>query len=60
MYSFYFHTGKETALAVAKMGGIVHMVCRNEERGQQAADEVKKESGNLCAPCDRTCARCAR
>lgn len=37
--------GKEAALAVAKKGGTVHMVCRNKERGEAAQEEIQKESG---------------
>ena len=28
-------------------GGTVHMVCRNKQRGEEALDEIKKESGNM-------------
>lgn len=41
-----FNLGKETALAVAKKGGTVHMVCRNKERGEAAQKEIQKASGN--------------
>ena len=36
--------GKETAIAIAKHGGTVHMVCRNEERGLQSQKEIKETS----------------
>ena len=39
--------GKEAALAVAKKGGTVHMVCRNKERGEAAQEEIQKESGSI-------------
>ena len=39
-------SGKETALEVAKHGGTVHMICRNEERGTQAQVEIKEASKN--------------
>jgi len=32
--------GKETALELAKLGGTVHIVCRNVERGEQAKSEI--------------------
>lgn len=41
-----FNLGKETALAVAKKGGTVYMVCRNKERGEAAQKEIQKASGN--------------
>ena len=38
--------GKETALALAKMGATVVMVVRNPERGQKALKEIIKQAGN--------------
>jgi NAD(P)-dependent dehydrogenase (short-subunit alcohol dehydrogenase family) len=38
--------GKETALALAKLDATVLMVCRDEQRGQAAVDEVKAQSSN--------------
>ncbi|EDO48057.1 predicted protein [Nematostella vectensis] len=38
--------GKETARALAKSGATVHMVCRDEQRGEQARQELLQESGN--------------
>lgn len=38
--------GKVTALAVAKRGGTVHMVCRSKQRGEEAKEEIQKESLN--------------
>nr|KAG5687785.1 hypothetical protein BaRGS_025679 [Batillaria attramentaria] len=38
--------GKSAALAIAKQGGIVHLVCRNKQRGEAALDEIKQASGN--------------
>lgn len=38
--------GKAAALAIAKKGGTVHMVCRNPERGETAQKEITEESGN--------------
>jgi len=38
--------GKCTALEIAKRGGTVHMICRNHERGQEAFEQIVKESGN--------------
>lgn len=38
--------GKDTALALAKKGAIIHMVCRNKERGEEARQEIRNSSGN--------------
>ncbi|XP_048108574.1 dehydrogenase/reductase SDR family member 12-like isoform X1 [Alosa alosa] len=39
--------GKATAMAIAKkVGGTVHMVCRNKERAESAREDIVKESGN--------------
>uniref|UniRef100_A0A4W4EEX8 Flj13639 n=1 Tax=Electrophorus electricus TaxID=8005 RepID=A0A4W4EEX8_ELEEL len=38
--------GKETALAIAKKGGTVHLVCRNKERAEAAREEIARKSGN--------------
>jgi len=38
--------GKATAITLAKLGGEIHMVCRNRERGEQAQNEIRTESGN--------------
>ncbi|XP_075877393.1 dehydrogenase/reductase SDR family member 12-like isoform X2 [Nelusetta ayraudi] len=38
--------GKATAMAVAKQGGTVHMVCRNRERAEEARECIVNESGN--------------
>ncbi|XP_057294788.1 dehydrogenase/reductase SDR family member 12-like [Hydractinia symbiolongicarpus] len=38
--------GKETAMEIAKRGGTIHMVCRNEVKGKEAQDEIKTHSGN--------------
>jgi len=38
--------GKETAIKIAKMGAHIVMVCRNEERGRNAQEEIKRESEN--------------
>ncbi len=38
--------GKETAIALAKMGATVVMVVRNRERGEKAQREIIKRSGN--------------
>jgi len=37
--------GKATALGLAKMGATVVMVCRNQNRGKAAMDEIKARSG---------------
>ncbi|XP_072033637.1 dehydrogenase/reductase SDR family member 12-like [Amphiura filiformis] len=38
--------GKAAAVALAKKGGTVHMVCRNTERGEAAKQEIIDDSGN--------------
>ena len=38
--------GFETARAVAKRGGIVHLVCRNLERAEKAKADIVAETSN--------------
>ena len=38
--------GKETALALARMGARVVLVCRNPEKGRAALEEIRRESGS--------------
>jgi dehydrogenase/reductase SDR family protein 12 len=38
--------GYQTSLELARRGAKVYMVCRNKERGEQAADAIVKETGN--------------
>ncbi|XP_056323945.1 dehydrogenase/reductase SDR family member 12 isoform X2 [Danio aesculapii] len=38
--------GKATAMAIAKKGGTVHIVCRNKERAEKAREEIISASGN--------------
>ena len=38
--------GKEAALGLAGLGATVVLLCRNEERGAEAMDEIKRRSGN--------------
>ncbi|XP_076000753.1 dehydrogenase/reductase SDR family member 12 [Genypterus blacodes] len=38
--------GKATAMAIAKKGGMVHMVCRNKDKAEDARTEIVRESGN--------------
>lgn len=38
--------GKSAAISIAKKGGIVHLVCRNEERALKAKEEIVTESKN--------------
>ncbi|KAF6031243.1 DHRS12 [Bugula neritina] len=38
--------GKVAALEIAKCGGTVHLVCRNKERGEAAASEIKQLANN--------------
>uniref|UniRef100_A0AAR2K1Z1 Dehydrogenase/reductase (SDR family) member 12 n=1 Tax=Pygocentrus nattereri TaxID=42514 RepID=A0AAR2K1Z1_PYGNA len=38
--------GKAVAMAIAKKGGTVHLVCRNKERAEATREEIVRESGN--------------
>ncbi|XP_044144042.1 dehydrogenase/reductase SDR family member 12 isoform X3 [Bufo gargarizans] len=38
--------GKAAALAIAKKGGTIHLVCRNKERAEEAQKEIIASSGN--------------
>jgi retinol dehydrogenase 12 len=38
--------GKETALGLARMGARVVLVCRNEEKGEQALADIRRDSGS--------------
>ncbi|XP_046883259.1 dehydrogenase/reductase SDR family member 12-like [Hypomesus transpacificus] len=38
--------GKATAMAIAKKGGTLHIVCRNKDRAEDARADIVKESGN--------------
>uniref|UniRef100_A0A3Q2Z8C4 Dehydrogenase/reductase SDR family member 12-like n=1 Tax=Hippocampus comes TaxID=109280 RepID=A0A3Q2Z8C4_HIPCM len=38
--------GKATAMAIAKKGGRVHMVCRNKDKAEEAKGDIIHESGN--------------
>ncbi|XP_071394909.1 dehydrogenase/reductase SDR family member 12 isoform X1 [Centroberyx affinis] len=38
--------GKATAMAIAKKGGTVHMVCRNKDKAEEARADIVRESGN--------------
>lgn len=38
--------GFETSKALAARGATLYMLCRNQQRGQEAADKVKQASGN--------------
>ncbi|KAM8903868.1 DHRS-12_like_SDR_c-like domain-containing protein [Spinachia spinachia] len=38
--------GKATAMAIAKKGGTIHMVCRNKDKAEEARADIVKESGN--------------
>ncbi|KAM4589673.1 DHRS-12_like_SDR_c-like domain-containing protein isoform 2-T2 [Fundulus diaphanus] len=38
--------GKAAAMAVAKRGGTVHMVCRNKDKAEEARADIVKETGN--------------
>ncbi|TMS07350.1 Dehydrogenase/reductase SDR family member 12 [Larimichthys crocea] len=38
--------GKATAMAIAKRGGTIHMVCRNKDKAEEARADIVKESGN--------------
>ncbi|TSZ12222.1 Dehydrogenase/reductase SDR family member 12 [Bagarius yarrelli] len=38
--------GKAVAMALAKKGGTIHMVCRNKDKAEETRSEIIKESGN--------------
>ncbi|XP_041804476.1 dehydrogenase/reductase SDR family member 12-like isoform X2 [Chelmon rostratus] len=38
--------GRATAMAIAKKGGTVHMVCRNKDKAEEARADIVSESGN--------------
>uniref|UniRef100_A0AAY4APF1 Uncharacterized protein n=1 Tax=Denticeps clupeoides TaxID=299321 RepID=A0AAY4APF1_9TELE len=38
--------GKATAMAIAKKGGTVHLVCRNKDRAEEAREDIIKDTGN--------------
>ncbi|XP_028282548.1 dehydrogenase/reductase SDR family member 12 [Parambassis ranga] len=38
--------GRATAMAIAKKGGTVHMVCRNKDKAEEARADIVNESGN--------------
>ncbi|XP_077421671.1 DHRS-12_like_SDR_c-like domain-containing protein [Vanacampus margaritifer] len=38
--------GKATAMAVARRGGTIHVVCRNKDKAEEARAELVKETGN--------------
>uniref|UniRef100_A0A1A8DRP3 Uncharacterized protein n=1 Tax=Nothobranchius kadleci TaxID=1051664 RepID=A0A1A8DRP3_NOTKA len=38
--------GKATAMAIAKKGGTVHMLCRNRDRAEEAKSDIVSASGN--------------
>ncbi|ESO86444.1 hypothetical protein LOTGIDRAFT_195174 [Lottia gigantea] len=38
--------GKCAAIEIAKRGGTIHMVCRDQKRGEEALNEIKSTSGN--------------
>lgn len=38
--------GKATAMAIAKKGGTVHMVCRNKDKAEEAKEDIVTKSGN--------------
>ncbi|KAG9348299.1 hypothetical protein JZ751_002034 [Albula glossodonta] len=38
--------GKATAIGIAKRGGIIHMVCRNKDKAEEARGDIVKETGN--------------
>ncbi|KAL8623954.1 hypothetical protein ACOMHN_047174 [Nucella lapillus] len=39
--------GWAAAMAIAKHGGTVHLVCRNRQSGEQALQEIREASGNM-------------
>ncbi|XP_070700703.1 dehydrogenase/reductase SDR family member 12 [Pempheris klunzingeri] len=38
--------GRATAMAIAKRGGTIHMVCRNKDKAEEARADIVNESGN--------------
>src|SRR5262252_8666538 len=38
--------GKETAIGLARMGARVVLVCRNEEKGRRALEDIRRETGS--------------
>ncbi|KAL7386184.1 hypothetical protein ABVT39_004960 [Epinephelus coioides] len=38
--------GRATAMAIAKKGGTVHMVCRNRDKAEEARSDIVNKSGN--------------
>ncbi|GAA6234774.1 dehydrogenase/reductase SDR family member 12-like isoform X1 [Lates japonicus] len=38
--------GRATAMAIAKKGGTVHMVCRNKDKAEEAREDIVDRSGN--------------
>ncbi|KAG7471067.1 hypothetical protein MATL_G00120550 [Megalops atlanticus] len=38
--------GKAAAIGIAKRGGVIHMVCRNKDKAEEARAEIVKETGN--------------
>ncbi|XP_043975530.1 DHRS-12_like_SDR_c-like domain-containing protein isoform X2 [Gambusia affinis] len=38
--------GKAAAMAIAKRGGTIHMVCRNKDKAEEARADIVKETGN--------------
>ena len=44
--------GKETARELARMGAAVVLGCRSLERGETAADDIKRTTGRLAASPD--------
>jgi NAD(P)-dependent dehydrogenase (short-subunit alcohol dehydrogenase family) len=45
--------GYQTALALADLGAKVVLLCRNPERGEQAAEEIRKQTGNARVELER-------
>ncbi len=43
--------GKSTALALARKGATVHMVCRNPSRGENAKEDIVSQTGNNVSCC---------
>ena len=44
--------GFESALALADLGAEVLLLCRNPERGERAADEIRERTGNARVRCE--------
>ncbi|MED6256385.1 Dehydrogenase reductase SDR member 13 [Ataeniobius toweri] len=47
--------GKSTALELAKRGGRVILACRNKDKGEAAAFDIRKLNRHRCSDVTRDC-----